>query len=163
MIKLCELCDKQVHIDKASNYPKLTICYICIKDGDKYRYKYHLHHNGNYTEIKYCPMCGKALDSIRIKENSHKLNNNDEEDNDKYISDNVNHPSHYNDGEIEVIDYIEDKGFGKGFELGSAIKYISRAGKKPDGSMDILEKEIEDYEKAIWHVKRYINYLKKNN
>ena len=54
--------------------------------------------------------------------------------------DKVNHPSHYTDGEIEVIDYIEDKGFG--YHLGNAVKYISRAGKKdPD-------KYIEDLEKA---------------
>lgn len=26
---------------------------------------------------------------------------------------NVNHPSHYNDGKIEVIDYIEDKKLGE--------------------------------------------------
>ena len=40
----------------------------------------------------------------------------------------VNHPAHYTDGKIEVIDFIEDKGFG--FNLGNAVKYISRAGKK---------------------------------
>ena len=27
----------------------------------------------------------------------------------KEAKDNVNHPSHYNNGDIEVIDYIEDK------------------------------------------------------
>lgn len=42
--------------------------------------------------------------------------------------DNVNHPSHYTDGNIEVIDYIEDKQLG--FHLGNVVKYISRAGKK---------------------------------
>lgn len=60
----------------------------------------------------------------------------------------VNHPSHYNLGKIEVIDYIEDQDLG--FCLGNAIKYISRAGKKnPD-------KEIEDLEKAIWYIQRRI-------
>lgn len=64
----------------------------------------------------------------------------------------VNHPSHYTDGNIEVIDFIEDKGLG--FCLGNAVKYISRAGKKyPD-------KEIEDLEKAIWYIKRRIKELK---
>lgn len=64
----------------------------------------------------------------------------------------VNHPSHYTDGKIEVIDFIEDKGLG--FCLGNAVKYISRAGKKyPD-------KEIEDLEKAIWYIKRRIKELK---
>jgi hypothetical protein len=53
--------------------------------------------------------------------------------------DNINHPSHYTDGKIEVIDYIEDKKLN--FNLGNAVKYISRAGKKGD--------KIEDLKKAI--------------
>ena len=64
----------------------------------------------------------------------------------------VNHPSHYTDGKIEVIEYIEDKQLG--FCLGNAIKYISRAGKKNK------DKEIEDLEKAIWYINRRIMELK---
>ena len=68
-------------------------------------------------------------------------------------SDPVNHPSHYTDGNIEVIDYIEDKKLG--YHLGNAVKYISRAGKKdPD-------KTVEDLEKAIWYINRYIGLLGK--
>lgn len=69
------------------------------------------------------------------------------------MNNNVNHPSHYNDGKIEVIDYIEDKKLG--FNLGNAVKYISRAGKK-DSS-----KTLEDLQKAAWYLDREIqNYLK---
>lgn len=67
---------------------------------------------------------------------------------------NVNHPQHYNDGKIEVIDFIEDKKLG--FHLGNAIKYISRAGKKEPN------KVIEDIQKAIWYLERYIKTLKEN-
>lgn len=35
-------------------------------------------------------------------------------------NDNVNHPAHYTYGKIEVIDYIQDKGFN--FFRGNAIK-----------------------------------------
>lgn len=63
----------------------------------------------------------------------------------------VNRPSHYTDGKIEVIDYIEDKKLG--FCLGNAIKYISRAGKKDPS------KEVEDLNKAIWYVKRRIKEI----
>ena len=63
-----------------------------------------------------------------------------------------NHPSHYTDGKIEVIDYIEDKQLG--FCLGNAVKYISRAGKK------YKDKEIEDLEKAVWYINRRIQELK---
>lgn len=66
-------------------------------------------------------------------------------------SDNVNHPSHYNDGKIEPIDYIEDKKLN--FHLGNVVKYVSRAGKKnPD-------KELEDLKKARWYLDRYIEKL----
>ena len=67
------------------------------------------------------------------------------------LNDAVNHPSHYADGKIEVIDFIEDKGLG--FCLGNAVKYISRAGKKNP------EKEIEDLKKAVWYINRRIKEL----
>lgn len=68
------------------------------------------------------------------------------------FNDSVNHPKHYTDGKIEVIEYIEDKKLG--FCLGNAVKYISRAGKKdPD-------KEIEDLKKAIWYLERRITEIK---
>lgn len=65
----------------------------------------------------------------------------------------VEHPKHYNFGKIEVIDAIED--WDLGFSLGNAVKYIARAGKKSK------EKEVEDLEKAVWYIQRYINNLKK--
>lgn len=64
----------------------------------------------------------------------------------------VQHPVHYTDGGIEVIDYIEAKGLG--YHLGNAVKYISRAGKKDP------EKEVEDLEKAVWYIQRKIELLK---
>jgi len=66
----------------------------------------------------------------------------------------VNHPSHYTDGKIEVIEYIEDKNLG--FCLGNAIKYISRAGKKNK------DKEVEDLQKAIWYIERRIKEIEEN-
>ena len=66
----------------------------------------------------------------------------------------VNHPKHYTDGRIEVIEYIEDKNLG--FCLGNAIKYISRAGKKEKN------KEITDLRKAIWYIERRIYELENN-
>lgn len=68
--------------------------------------------------------------------------------------DNVNSPKHYTDGNIEVIDFIEDKQLN--FHRGNAIKYISRAGKKDS------KKEIEDLKKAIWYLEREIERLSKN-
>ena len=36
------------------------------------------------------------------------------------MDDVINHPSHYTTGKIEVIDFIEDKGFG--FNRGNVVK-----------------------------------------
>ena len=59
----------------------------------------------------------------------------------------VNHPDHYNSGQYEAIDVIDDAGFGEGFCLGNALKYILRAKHK--------ENYIEDIKKAKW----YLEYL----
>lgn len=63
-------------------------------------------------------------------------------------SNNINHPSHYNFGGIEVIDAIE--AWELGFHLGNVVKYIARAGKKDK------ETELEDLRKAQWYLERYI-------
>lgn len=64
----------------------------------------------------------------------------------------VSHPPHYNSGNIEVIEGIED--WALGFHLGNVVKYIARAGRK-DAS-----KEIEDLEKAAWYLARKIELLR---
>ena len=64
----------------------------------------------------------------------------------------VSHPSHYADGKIEVIDFIEDKGLN--FNRGNAVKYLCRAGKKDPA------KEVEDLEKAMWYISHEIERLK---
>lgn len=63
---------------------------------------------------------------------------------------NVDHPSHYNTGKIEVIDAIE--AWGLNFSLGNAVKYIARA--------DHKGKPIEDLEKARWYIEREIERRK---
>lgn len=67
-------------------------------------------------------------------------------------TDNVNHPKHYNQGKIEVIEFIEDQKLS--YHLGNTVKYICRAGRKdPD-------KTIEDLEKAAWYLRRAIETLR---
>lgn len=67
----------------------------------------------------------------------------------------VNHPSHYTDGKIEVIDYIEDKKLN--YHLGNVVKYVSRAGKK-DGN-----DPVQDLKKALWYLNREIDRREKEN
>lgn len=64
------------------------------------------------------------------------------------MHDPVNHPSHYTDGKIEVIDFIDDKKLS--YCLGNAVKYIARAGKKDPS------KTIEDLQKAAWYINHEI-------
>ena len=60
----------------------------------------------------------------------------------------VDHPDHYQAKGMEAIDVIE--AYNLNISLGSAIKYILRAGKKPG------ESSIEDLNKAIWYLQREI-------
>lgn len=60
-------------------------------------------------------------------------------------NDDINHPKHYAGypASIECIDITRHLNF----QLGNAVKYIWRAGKKGG-----LEKEIEDLKKAEWYL-----------
>jgi len=67
------------------------------------------------------------------------------------VSDNVNHPAHYNQYKgFEVIDITEQMNFN----LGNVVKYVMRAGFKDP------EKTVEDLEKARWYLDKEINRLK---
>lgn len=68
------------------------------------------------------------------------------------FKDAVHHPSHYNQGEIECIEFIEDQGHGKSYTVGNAMKYITRAGHKGD--------ELEDLRKGIWYAMRRAEQVK---
>lgn len=73
------------------------------------------------------------------------------DDETKAKHDNVNNPSHYTTGEIEVIDYMQDKLTADQFEgycIGNVIKYVSRYRYK-NGK--------EDLEKARWYLGKAIN------
>tara|TARA_B100000902_G_scaffold390992_1_gene440908 strand:+ start:1303 stop:1596 length:294 start_codon:yes stop_codon:yes gene_type:complete len=64
----------------------------------------------------------------------------------------VDHPEHYNFGELEVIDIIED--WKLDFHCGNAIKYIGRHKHKGN--------PVGDIEKAIWYLQRYLETLDDN-
>jgi len=61
--------------------------------------------------------------------------------------DKINHPHHYCHGrKYEPIEVIDD--WNLGFNLGNAVKYLSRAGRK--------ENALEDLKKAAWYIDREI-------
>lgn len=59
-------------------------------------------------------------------------------------NDAVNHPSHYTQYPVEVIELTRHMPFNRG----NAVKYVARAGYKGGP-----EKELEDIDKAIWYLK----------
>jgi hypothetical protein len=68
------------------------------------------------------------------------------------ISDPVNHPSHYNQYPVEVIELTRHMSFTRG----NAVKYIARAGHKGGP-----EKELEDLKKAKWYIEDDIAQLER--
>lgn len=66
----------------------------------------------------------------------------------------INHPRHYNEhpANIECIDVVEEFNFN----LGNAIKYVWRAGLKPNTD------KIKDLKKAEWYIQREINRVEKD-
>lgn len=73
-------------------------------------------------------------------------------------NDMVNHPSHYTShpSGVECITITRHYCFA----IGSAIKYLWRAGLKKEEGMNDREKEIQDLEKAIWYINDRIQQLK---
>lgn len=63
------------------------------------------------------------------------------------MRDEVNNPPHYIGKTMQAIDVIED--FNLNYNLGSAVAYILRSGKK--------ECLIKDLRKAIWYLEREIS------
>jgi hypothetical protein len=76
----------------------------------------------------------------------------------KENEDKVNHPKHYTShpSGVECIEITRHYCFS----IGSAIKYLWRAGLKTEQGMQDKEKEIQDLEKAIWYINDRINQLK---
>ncbi len=60
------------------------------------------------------------------------------------MTEGINHPEHYNQGSIEVVDAIAE--WKLNFALGNVVKYVARADHKGGA--------VEDLEKARW----YLNY-----
>lgn len=73
------------------------------------------------------------------------------------MSNKVEHPSYYNNGKIQVIDFITDQLLD--FCLGNVVKYVCRAGLKVGENESILQKEIEDLKKARFYLDYEINWL----
>ena len=75
----------------------------------------------------------------------------------KNKNDQVNHPKHYTSDPsgIECIDVTRHRNFN----IGNAIKYLWRAGLKEDKDRKIIDKQVEDLNKAVWYLVDEIHRL----
>ena len=86
------------------------------------------------------------LDFVPYKQGDQMADDNKEQI--KKLGEFVNSPKHYNQGSIEVIDFIEDIGMGEDFCAGNAIKYLSR--------YKFKQNPLEDLKKSKWYIERLI-------
>lgn len=75
----------------------------------------------------------------------------------KNKNDQVNHPKHYTSDSsgIECIDITRHRNFN----IGNAIKYLWRAGLKEDKDRKLIDKQVEDLNKAVWYLVDEIHRL----
>lgn len=72
------------------------------------------------------------------------------------VADEVSHPTHYTQGAIECLQYLEDS-LGEGFSYfleGNVKKYLHRWRHK---HKDIPQKQIEDLKKAQFYLKALVD------
>ena len=86
-----------------------------------------------------------------IRKQKVKEYQNHEREQMKKYSELVNHPNHYNQGKIEVIDAIQD--WGLDFIEGNVVKYVARSRHKSS--------RVGDLKKARWYLDYLINKLEK--
>ena len=75
----------------------------------------------------------------------------------KNKNDQINNPKHYTSDPsgIECIDITRHRNFN----IGNAIKYLWRAGLKEDKDRKLIDKQIEDLNKAVWYLVDEIHRL----
>ena len=122
---------KVVEIDDKGNY-------AIIESLPKHRYE--------ITDFNDFELWAKEIENKTERMGLDKQSNNLQQ---RKRKDNVNSPSHYNFGDIEVVDFIDQvtKHYNSdvAYHIGNAIKYISRAPHK-NGK--------EDVAKAKWSIER---------
>lgn len=78
----------------------------------------------------------------------------------KESNERVDHPSYYqHPSGVECITVAR----WHSFNVGSALKYLWRAGLKQEQGLSNEDKQIEDLEKAVWYLKDEIEFLKRKS
>lgn len=116
--------------------------------------------NGDYQylrETTYETKGQPPKDNSKVDDIEKKINNQENETQD---TDSVNHPSHYTQGSVEVIDILEQQAnimAESGIDaraipsITNALKYLCRFQSKGTA--------VQDIDKAIWYLNRAKQYL----
>lgn len=106
----------------------------CVYEGDDCEYKEQSGECGNVTIKNFHCMKKKEQNKER-----------------------VNHPKHYqHPSGVECITVARHHDFN----IGNALKYLWRAGRKSEDGMSDSQKQIEDLEKAVFYIQDEIEFLK---
>lgn len=147
--------DQYIQIQNPDKHSKMTRPYVYIKtvQGDLVPWL------ASQTDLLaddwmlYGELCADVKKEVQNYRYDNQPNPDNKDAKDECF-DAINRPAHYcKDRRIQPINVIED--WKLGFNLGSALKYISRAGRKDD--------RIQDLEKAVFYLNREIELSKELN
>jgi hypothetical protein len=118
-------------MSKKKKYASCDICNGAGKTLSKSKYK-------EFDECYHCKGAGRIPLHEKLIEEI------------KAITNKIDGPEYYGgkDNPLETIKIIEANGWGWGFCMGSALKYLTRAGKKNS------EETEDDLDKGIWYLER---------
>ena len=97
------------------------------------------------------PAIDESLMKVYLDMAEAEMNPFDDDDEEQDV---VNNPDHYNTGNIECIDAIEESMSSvafKGYLKGNCMKYLWR--------YDYKGKQVEDLQKAQWYLARLLNQV----
>lgn len=144
--------DVELMRSEVDRYCEETGCHDCVLKGDQWKHvSYHLNAKDICLDYSVASKeeLEKALALIEASKNENPAIEIEEKKEEM-----VHHPDHYAKGrKFEPKDVIRD--WDLNFNLGSALKYIARAGRKDD--------IIQDLEKAIEYISFEIEALKEEN
>ena len=144
---------------KAVEGPNIKECYLLDKSEGEIRYMTESGGVGVYTGYNFDLLfnmivdsyqdCGKEDKKSEVQISSKEM---------------VNHPSHYGgaNNPYEAIKVIEAWHLTEDFNVGTAVRYLCRAGSKVLGDNTSDSARVEDLRKAVWYLQRRISELDPN-
>lgn len=156
-LKYVVVCEgTKVDVIKIIEGPNIKECYLLDKSEGEIRYMTESGGTGVYTGYNFDLLFNMIVDSYQ---------NEGKEDKKSTVQNSpkemVNHPSHYGgaNNPYEAIKVIEAWHLTEDFNVGTAVRYLCRAGSKVLGDNTSDSARVEDLRKAVWYLQRRISEL----